>query len=353
MGKLSLGASVLLTLLPLFLADSAPDLTHVVRVGRNGRQVVHSKTENKDGQTGARLGRKVRRRGRSHLTTPNLIRTTAAIPGGNNNIAPLGAPVAQVFSTNPLHQHLVHHTTPTFHQAPVEFSHHVVPHAPSNLFHFAHHSPAIAPGLVHFSQHEAIPAAVAPVQQIAPAFQQIHQILPSVPAVAEPAAPVAQAAPVAPVASEQPEGVVIAVGRTEAVAPQPKLEVSVQPPPAPAPVAKNVFTVFNHRTQPLVAAQPALLAVAPQPQVVVAAPTPAAVAPAVVSVERTVEAPTPVAVKDSYIAAPAPVAVKDSYISAPAPAPAPVAVKDSYIAVPAPAPAPAPVSAQNTYLAAH
>merc|ERR1711881_763781 len=321
--KLSLGASVLLTLLPLFLADSAPDLTHVVRVGRNGRQVVHSKTENKDGQTGARLGRKVRRRGRSHLTTPNLIRTTAAIPGGNNNIAPLGAPVAQVFSTNPLHQHLVHHTTPTFHQAPVEFSHHVVPHAPSNLFHFAHHSPAIAPGLVHFSQHEAIPAAVAPVQQIAPAFQQIHQILPSVPAVAEPAAPVAQAAPVAPVASEQPEGVVIAVGRTEAVAPQPKLEVSVQPPPAPAPVAKNVFTVFNHRTQPLVAAQPALLAVAPQPQVVVAAPTPAAVAPAVVSVERTVEAPAPVAVKDSYIAAPAPVAVKDSYISAPAPAPAP------------------------------
>merc|ERR1711881_769329 len=265
--KLSLGASVLLTLLPLFLADSAPDLTHVVRVGRNGRQVVHSKTENKDGQTGARLGRKVRRRGRSHLTTPNLIRTTAAIPGGNNNIAPLGAPVAQVFSTNPLHQHLVHHPTPTFHQAPVEFSHHVVPHAPSNLFHFAHHSPAIAPGLVHFSQHEAIPAAVAPVQQIAPAFQQIHQILPSVPAVAEPAAPVAQAAPVAPVASEQP----------------------------------------------------ALLAVAPQPQVVVAAPTPAAVAPAVVSVERTVEAPTHVAVKDSYIAAPAPVAVKDSYISAPAP----------------------------------
>merc|ERR1711881_149074 len=363
--KLSLGASVLLTLLPLFLADSAPDLTHVVRVGRNGRQVVHSKTENKDGQTGARLGRKVRRRGRSHLTTPNLIRTTAAIPGGNNNIAPLGAPVAQVFSTNPLHQHLVHHTTPTFHQAPVEFSHHVVPHAPSNLFHFAHHSPAIAPGLVHFSQHEAIPAAVAPVQQIAPAFQQIHQILPSVPAVAEPAAPVA------PVASEQPEGVVIAVGRTEAVAPQPKLEVSVQPPPAPAPVAKNVFTVFNHRTQPLVAAQPALLAVAPQPQVVVAAPTPAAVAPAVVSVERTVEAPTPVAVKDSYIAAPAPapapvpVAAQNTYIAAPAPVPAPVAVKDSYIAapapvaekdsyiaVPAPAPAPAPVAAQNTYVAA-
>merc|ERR1711881_454899 len=332
--KLSLGASVLLTLLPLFLADSAPDLTHVVRVGRNGRQVVHSKTENKDGQTGARLGRKVRRRGRSHLTTPNLIRTTAAIPGGNNNIAPLGAPVAQVFSTNPLHQHLVHHTTPTFHQAPVEFSHHVVPHAPSNLFHFAHHSPAIAPGLFNYSQHEAIPAAVAPVQHIAPAFQQIHQILPSVPAVAEPAAPVAQAAPVAPVASEQPEGVVIAVGRTEAVATQPKLEVSVQPPPAPAPVAKNVFTVFNHRTQPLVAAQPALLAVAPQPQVVVAAPTPAAVAPAVVSVERTVEAPAPVAVKDSYISAPAPVAVKDSYIAAPAPVaiPAPVAVKDSYIA---------------------
>merc|ERR1711881_457415 len=343
MGKLSLGASVLLTLLPLFLADSAPDLTHVVRVGRNGRQVVHSKTENKDGQTGARLGRKVRRRGRSHLTTPNLIRTTAAIPGGNNNIAPLGAPVAQVFSTNPLHQHLVHHTTPTFHQAPVEFSHHVVPHAPSNLFHFAHHSPAIAPGLVHFSQHEAIPAAVAPVQQIAPAFQQIHQILPSVPAVAEPSAPVAQAAPVAPVASEQPEGVVIAEGRTEAVATQPKLEVSVQPPPAPAPVAKNVFTVFNHRTQPLVAAQPALLAVAP----------------AVVSVERTVEAPTPVAVKDSYISAPAPVAVKDSYIAAPAP----VAAQNTYIAAPAPAPAPvvvknslpaaeAPVAVKNTYIAA-
>ena len=49
----------LLASLPLCLSESASGLSHVVKVGRNGRQVVHQATGNGKGNGGKSLGRKV------------------------------------------------------------------------------------------------------------------------------------------------------------------------------------------------------------------------------------------------------------------------------------------------------
>ena len=83
MGSL-LAASLLLVV--HCLADSASRPSHVVKVGRNGRQLVH-----RDGQVGlgARLGRKVRRKGRNtlpsaapqlhHHDAPTLVRAVPQV----------------------------------------------------------------------------------------------------------------------------------------------------------------------------------------------------------------------------------------------------------------------------------
>ena len=49
----------LLASLPLCLSESASGLSHVVKVGRNGRQVVHQATGNGKGNGGKSLWRKV------------------------------------------------------------------------------------------------------------------------------------------------------------------------------------------------------------------------------------------------------------------------------------------------------
>ena len=167
--KLSLLAACLLLVVHC-QADSASRPSHVVKVGRNGRQLVH-----RDGQVGlgARLGRKVRRKGRN--TLPN------AAPQIHHHDAPtLVRALPQVFSTGHAgHQHLIHDAVPqTFHAVPEQFSHHHVPHAPANLFHFSHHGPAISPALSHHTVHAA-PLIAAPVQQTGPVqhFVQHAQFL--------------------------------------------------------------------------------------------------------------------------------------------------------------------------------
>ena len=72
-----------MAVVPLTLADSASGLSHVVRVGRNGRQLVH---QAKQLSSGAKLGRKVRRRGRNTLSQPALA----------TRLAPALAPLPQV-----------------------------------------------------------------------------------------------------------------------------------------------------------------------------------------------------------------------------------------------------------------
>ena len=49
----------LLASLPLCLSESASGLSHVVKVGRNGRQVVHQASTSSKGKAGKSLGRKV------------------------------------------------------------------------------------------------------------------------------------------------------------------------------------------------------------------------------------------------------------------------------------------------------
>jgi len=315
-------AAYLLAVVPLALAESASGLSHVVRVGRNGRQVVHQA-----GQLGggAKLGRKVRRKGRNTLSQPALA----------TRLAPAPAPQPQVFAAHPTHQHVIHDIQPAFHAAPAAFAHHHVPHAPTNLFHFSHHSPAIDHNLHHPAVHHTAPLPVAPVQiAAAPAHFSFHPApfpvaplpvapLPLAPAPAPlPLAPVQVAAAPAP-AEDLPE--ILAIGRDapEAVAP----EVAA---PAALYGAPEVAAPAALYGAPEVAA-PAALYGAPEPAV-----PEATEAPVVVEVAKAAElygAPEPEVTEAPVVVE----AAADSYLAA-APAPAP-------LPVPAPAPAPLPVPA--------
>ena len=244
--------------MPLCLGDTASVLTHVVKVGRNGRQVVHAKHA-KD--VGARLGRKVRRKAQpAQLLQP--------VPSLNF----VNAPVPQVFSAHPNHQHLVHNAVPTtFHAVPQQFSHHHVPHAPANLFHFSHHGPAINPALAHFSQH------ATPIQVAAPVHHVHHPVAPILaPALAPiqiagpPTAPIQIAAlPPAPIqmAAPSPSPLTPAVAPVQiANLPASSLEVIAARDVAPAAPATGPVRKFVERIAvPAPALAPVVKAVAPEP----------------------------------------------------------------------------------------
>jgi len=333
--KLSV-ACALLASLPLCLSESASGLSHVVKVGRNGRQVVHQSINSK-GNSGKSLGRKVRRRGRNTLGQPAAaLRQAPAAP------VPL---VPQVFAAHPTHQHVVHHAAPAL-PAPQAFSHHHVPHAPANLFHFAHHGPAIDPNLHHPALHQTVAAPLAPVQFVAPAF--VHHPTAPLPVAPLPIAPVQQVQVAAPAPPALPEDApaVIAVGRAADPAPAPApVEVAeVQTPVtlygAPAEeveveVAK-IADSYLAVPEPAVAPADSYLPSEPEPlPVPVPVEVPAPSAPVVVEIALK-EAVAP---RDSYIqpvvAAPEPVApivveAVDSYGAPAAPAPVVVEARDSY-----------------------
>lgn len=347
--KLSLGALILLSLLSLCLSDSAPGLSHVVKVGRNGRQVVHSRT-GKEG-AGARLGKKVRRRKERNTLNNHVLLRHTAVPAIDNATpltlstpqvtpfnqfrvlstpqhATFSVPTAQVFSGLPVNQHVVHDTAPTFHQVPEAFNHHRVPHAPTNLFHFSHHGPAIAPSLSHFTQHlTTLP--LAPAQPFAPAVQQVLVQ----PAPVQPAAPVEPVAPVAaplspsPAVTEAPSTLpeVLAIGRTPLPLPRQPLTLEYAAPETlynvPAPTVAPAVEVEAVRTPELVKTpsnsylEPAVIrtpsssylqpavAVAPRDSYIQPAPIPAVVKeePATIVVAKNAETVDVEAPINSYI----------------------------------------------------
>lgn len=341
----------LLASLPLCLSESASGLSHVVKVGRNGRQVVHQASRSK-GSGGKSLGRKVRRRGRNTLGQPALaLHQAPAAP------VPLVHSTPQVFTAHPTHQHVVHHAAPAL-PAPQAFSHHHVPHAPSNLFHFAHHGPAIDPNLHHPALHHAAHAPLAPVQFVAPAF--IHHPAP-LPVAPLPIAPVQQVQVAAPPLPEDAPAV-IAVGRAAEPEAAPVEVVEVRTPetlygaPAeevevevakiadsylavPEPVVAPADSYLSSEPAPLPVPDPAPLevpappapvavevvglkeAVAPrdsyiQPVVPVPEPVIEVVAPAVIEARDSYGAPAVVEARDSYGAPSEPIAVVKSDVLA-------------------------------------
>merc|ERR550517_1933036 len=328
--KLSVGCALLASL-PLCLSESASGLSHVVKVGRNGRQVVHQASTSSKGNGGKSLGRKVRRRGRNTLGQPA---PRSSRPPSSP--VPLVHAVPQVFTNvHPTHQHVVHHAAPAL-PAPQAFSHHHVPHAPSNLFHFAHHGPAIDPNLHHPALHHAAHAPLAPVQFVAPAF--IHHPAP-LPVAPLPIAPVQQvqvAAPAPPLPEDAPA--VIAVGRAAEPEAAPVEVVEVRTPEtlygAPAEeveveVAK-IADSYLAVPEPVVAPADSYLSSEPAPVQVPAPPAPVAVevvglkeavAPRDSYIQPVVPVPEPVI----EVVAPAVIEARDSYG-----APAVVETRDSY-----------------------
>merc|ERR1712088_592873 len=290
----------LLASLPLCLSESASGLSHVVKVGRNGRQVVHQASSK--GNAGKSLGRKVRRRGRNTLGQPApALRQAPAAP------VPLVHAVPQVFTNvHPTHQHVVHHAAPAL-PAPQAFSHHHVPHAPANLFHFAHHGPAIDPNLHHPALHQTVAAPLAPVQFVAPAF--VHHPTAPLPVAPLPIAPVQQvqvAAP-APALAEEVEVEVAKIADSYLAVPEPAVApadsyLPSEPEPLPVPVPVEVP--------------------APSAPVVVEIALKEAVAPRDSYIQPVVAAPEPVA--------PIVVEAVDSYGAPAAPAPVVVEARDSY-----------------------
>merc|ERR1712088_870702 len=300
----------LLASLPLCLSESASGLSHVVKVGRNGRQVVHQASSK--GNAGKSLGRKVRRRGRNTLGQPApALRQAPAAP------VPLVHAVPQVFTNvHPTHQHVVHHAAPAL-PAPQAFSHHHVPHAPANLFHFAHHGPAIDPNLHHPALHHTVHAPLAPVQFVAPAF--VHHPAPIAPLPIAPVQQVQVAAPAPALPEDAPA--VIAVGR------------AADPAPAPAPAPVEVAEVQTPVTLYGAPAEEVEVEVAKIAESYLAVPEPA-VAPAdsylpsepePLPVPVPVEVPAPSAPVVMEIALKEAVAPRDSYIQPVVAAPEPVA----------------------------
>lgn len=274
-------------------------LTHVVRVGRLGRQVVHQV----GGGAGIKLGRKVRRQGRRGNSVGRLLQPTPALH--LVNVAPnpfqfQAQPLTQVRAlsqadagllTNDIHPLNIHHSAVH----------------PGNPFGFSHNhfNPAIAPFPL-----TPVAAPLPPTHVFAP--------FPSTPVVAPlPPAQVAATFSPAPVASPLPPAPIAArtipleYGAPATIAPEVKVQAPTGVYGAPLPSYQETESLSDYQ----------------EPEPTTPSPTPATTpAPTTTPFPTTTPAPAViVSARDSYIAVPRQPAasVRETYSAAPS---APVAV---------------------------
>jgi len=232
------------------------DLSHVVRVGRNGRQVISSAKGFRQGRKGRKV---IRRQGERNGRNLHHVHHAPAL-----NLVPVApAPFALPLPAAPAH-FAVHHAP-----APAQFAVHHAPaqvavhHAPVQTHFAVHHAPAPVPAPVPI-QFTAVaqqptleygaPATIAPeVQSIQPAYLAPEEsYLPAT------EAPVVEAARESYIVDTEPEPVVQAARDSYVVDTEPVVEAARDSYTAAVePVAEDAAVVVEAKSN-YIAASPSL-----------------------------------------------------------------------------------------------